>query len=227
MASKLDVKSVLRNMPLFQQLTDSQLDEIHHATTEIRAERGDMLFQKGDSPSGIHHVIFGQVKLAFSSEQGAEKVLQIFGPGQSFGEAVVFLDRPYPVYAQALADVLILHVDKNAIFAALARDVGLARKMLGGLSLRLHELVRDVESYSLNSAIQRVIGYLLNSDLRQTEDNKGYVELPASKHVIASRLNLTPETLSRIFNQLSAEELIQVENRTIHLLDIARLQQYA
>jgi CRP-like cAMP-binding protein len=63
----------------------------------------------------LHLIVYGQVKLAFTSPQGGEKVVDIVGQGQTFGEAVMFMDKPFMVYAQALADSLLLHISKTAI----------------------------------------------------------------------------------------------------------------
>ena len=98
--------------------------------------------------------------------------------------------------------------------------------MLAGLSFRLHELVSDVEAYSMRSAAQRLVGYLLNlCDARPGDVPQ--VSLPTSKHVIASRLNLTPETLSRILNVLAGDELISVDGRSVTIRDVERLRAYA
>ena len=75
-----------------------------------------MLFQKGDPPKGFFVVVFGQVKLAFPSAQGNEKVVQILGPRQSFGEAMMFMDRPYPVFAEGLMDSLLLQIGSVPVF---------------------------------------------------------------------------------------------------------------
>ena len=223
---KLDIRGVLANLPLFRNLDPEEIDRVLlPAVREIRAERGDTLFQKSDPLSGLYVIVYGQVKLAFPSATGSEKVLQIFGAGESFGEAVMFLERPAPVYAQTLIDSLILLISKQAIFDAIERDPTFARRMLAGLSMRLHALVQDVESYSLRSAAQRVIGYLLQS-APECESGQVEVTLPASKHVIASRLNLTPETLSRIFSQLTHENLISVSGRDVTVHDVTRLQAY-
>lgn len=223
---RLDIESALSNLAIFRQLPPSQLALIARATRAVRASRGDLLFRKGDTPTGFHVVLFGQVKLALSSVQGQEKVLQLFGPGQSFGEAVMFLERPYPVHAECLGDALLLHVSKAAIFEAIDAHPGFARRLLAGLSMRLHELVADVEAYSTRSAAQRLAGYLLNLCIAEGE-GEAQLSLPTSKHLIASRLNLTPETMSRLLNVLCAEQLIRVEGRRVTICDVERLRAYA
>ena len=222
---RLDVAGALSSLPIFRQLGAEQLAGIVTGTRVIRAGRGELLFNKGDTPTGFYVVMFGHVKLALSTTQGMEKVLQLFGPGQSFGEAVMFLERPYPVHGECLADTLLLHVPKQAIFDAIDADSGFARRLLGGLSYRLHELVSNVEAYSMRSAAQRLVGYLLNLCEHQPGD-ASQVNLPTSKHVVASRLNLTPETLSRILHTLADEGLISVEGRSVTILDVERLKAY-
>ncbi|MEJ2118016.1 MAG: Crp/Fnr family transcriptional regulator, partial [Alphaproteobacteria bacterium] len=187
-------------------------------------KKGEILFFKGDLVSGFHIVAYGQIKLIVQSEEGEEKVVEIIGHLQSFGEAMMFLDRPYPVTAQALADSLILDVARGPIDALLAEDATCAQRMLAGLSIRLHSLIQDVEAYSLGSSAQRVIGYLLQHC--PDPDNKAPVRivLPTSKQVIASRLNLVPETLSRILTELTRSDMIEVQGRTILIKAVARLR---
>jgi CRP-like cAMP-binding protein len=224
---KLDVPAMLQRLPLFQELAPEQLAPIAAATREKRLGKGEMLFQKGDAPRGFYVVVFGQLKLAFPSSQGNEKVVEILGPRQSFGEAVMFMDRPYPVFAESLGDTLVLHVARNAVFDLLATDPSFARRLLAGLSMRLHSLVSDVESYSLRSSVQRVIGYLLQQCPHDGEGSGSVdIALPTSKQVIASRLNLTPETLSRIFHDLSEAGLIDVHGKQITIHDLRRLKEF-
>lgn len=224
---RLDIPILLGRLPLFQELLPEQLAHIAAATREKRLAKGEMLFQKGDMPRGFYVIVFGQVKLAFPSSQGNEKVVEILGPRQNFGEAVMFMDRAYPLFAESLTDTLLLHIAKNAVFDLLGADPLFARRLLAGLSMRLHSLVNDVESYSLRSSAQRVIGYLLQH-CPLDEDGKGSMEisLPTSKQVIASRLNLTPETLSRIFHDLSEAALIDVHGKLITIRDLRRLREF-
>ncbi|MBP6110623.1 MAG: Crp/Fnr family transcriptional regulator [Rhodocyclaceae bacterium] len=222
-----DIPLILSRLPLFQELHAEQISAIAVGVRERALARGEMLFQKGDAARGFFVVLNGQIKLAFPSAQGNEKVVEILGPRQSFGEAVMFMDRPYPVFAEALLDTSLLFIDRAVVFDLLAIDTSFARKLLAGLSQRLHGLVQDVESYSSRSSAQRVIGYLLQH-CAEDADKQANIEvvLPTSKQVIASRLNLTPETLSRVFHDLSERGLIRVNGKNITILDLELLRQF-
>lgn len=223
---KSDLTGILAKVALFQELTPEQIQHLVAAVREKPLNKGEMLFQKGDPAKGFFLVVSGQVKLAFSSAQGNEKVVDILGPNQSFGEAVMFMERPYPVFAEALSNSVLLHVPQTVVFDLLATDTSFARRMLAGLSLRLHSLINDVEAYSLRSGTERVIGYLLQALDPAKTGGALDVDLPASKQTIASRLNLTPETLSRVFHDLSAAGLIVVHGKQIHIPDVARLSRH-
>lgn len=229
----IDIPLMLSRLPMFLELTGKQIEHITTHTREKRLTKGEMLFQKGDTPRGFYVVVYGQIKLAFPSSQGNEKVINILGPRQSFGEAAMFMDRPYPVFAEALSETLLLHIARNAVFDLLEQDTSFARSLLAGLSMRLHSLVQDVESYSLRSSTQRVLGFLLHQCERDNGDRLGAddiaditISLPTSKQVIASRLNLTPETLSRIFHELVETDLITVHGKQITIHDMQRLREF-
>ena len=227
MKPELKISAFLANLPLFKELSPEQIERVARGTRALRVARGELLFHRGDPCEGFHLVAYGQVKLAITSPQGAEKVIEVIGPEMSFGEAVMFLEKPYPVYAQALSDSLLLHVSKDVVFAEIDRNPQFSRQLLGGLSRRLHGLVGDVEAYSLRSGAQRVIGYLLRDvNVLEAQGNRGEVTLPIGKGVIASRLNLTPQHFSRILHELTARGLIAVEGRKVVITDLDRLRTY-
>lgn len=210
------ILNLLSRVALFDQLDRVELAKVAAGTTEQHIRRGDVIFHRGQPCNGFHIVVYGQVKLVAVSPAGAEKVVRLLGPGETFGEALMFLEQPYILSAMALADTMLLTVDKTVLFDELARQPQLARKMLAGLSKRLHAFVSDVKAYSLHSGTQRVIGYLM-----QMQDAAGGAEvrLEVGKNVIASRLNLTPEHFSRILHDLSKKGLIQVNGRNITIVD--------
>jgi CRP-like cAMP-binding protein len=228
-------ESFIANLPLFKELSQEQQARIAAGARLLRVTRGETLFRRGDPAAGAYIVCYGRVKLSFVSPTGAEKVIEIIEPGQIFGLAVMFLETPHVVSAQALADSLLLLVPKETVFENIDRDPVFARRMLAGMSRRMHQLVADVEAYSTRSGTERLIGFLLR-DCVGTDADEGAapgaqgsidVELPVAKGIIASRLNLTQEHLSRILHDLSALGLIEVHGRRIHICDVERLRRHA
>ena len=225
-----DVPRYLSVLPLFNDLSALELAHVAAGSTLRRLSRGDFVFRIGEPCDGFHVIVTGQVKLFVLSPSGQEKVVEIMGDGQSFAEAVMFTDRPYFLSAQALTDAALLTVSKQAVFAEIERDHRFALRMLGGLSRRLHGLVRDVEAYALHSGLQRVIGYLLRDQGTETDggevSGQRTVSLLASKATIASRLSLTPEYFSRVLHELEAQGLIEIDRRDIRIPDTRRLSSY-
>ena len=227
-ADKVDrLCNLLGQVPLFDTLGCEDIARLAHDVREIDVARGEVLFHRGDACHGFHLILSGQVKLAFTSAEGNEKVVEILHAGQTFGEAVMLMEMPYVVMAQALTDARLMLIGKQALFEQLENNPVFCRRVLAGLARRLHGLMHDVESYSLRSGRERVVGYLLRvdeSDGETTSRGGVSLRLPANKSTIASRLNLTPEHFSRILHDLCASGLINVEGRTIHVTDIGRLR---
>jgi CRP-like cAMP-binding protein len=222
---RIKTQSFLANLPLFRELAAEEIDRIAAGTTERHVDRGSVIASKGEPVDGLHVVVYGQVKLSLSTPQGDEKVVELIGPGFSFGEALMFLGKPYIVTATALADSLLLFVRKETVLDEIERDRTFALRMLAGLSRKLHNLMSDLEAVTLMSGRERVIGYLLRQEGAAAEGDAPYaVSLPVSKAIVASRLNLTPEHFSRILHELVAGGLIAVEGREIRIVEPARLR---
>ena len=223
-AAQISADAFLAKLPMFSELTAPEIARIADGTQTMHVPKGETIAHRGDPCTGFHVVVYGQVKLGFTSPQGGEKVVEIVGPGQSFGEALMFLERPYIVFARALEDTMLLHIAKRVVFEELEREPLFARKVISGLARRLHGLVKDVEAYTLRSGEDRVVGYLLRDAPEDADAKEATITLNAGKSVIASRLNMTPEHFSRILHELQADGRIEVSGRNIHIRDLARLR---
>lgn len=225
---QFDMPRYLSVLPLFSDLSQLERERIAQGCQLRRLARGDMVFRAGEACEAFHVVVLGQIKLYVASPSGQEKIIELVGPGHCFAEAMMFLEKPYIVNAQSLADTLLIRVSKQAVFGEIEQDPRFSMHMLAGISRRLHGLVRDVEGYALRSGMQRLIGYLLRDGDDEHVANKGVVtvSLPVSKAAIASRLSLTPEYFSRVLHELEGEGLIEIDKREIRILDVQRLANY-
>lgn len=221
--TKINLEGLLTNQALFRHISPFELDVLQKEVVKVELDKAVTLFHKGDMSDGTYIVVYGLVKLGIPSSHGNDKVLELIRPGQSFGEAMMFLDEPYPFYAEAIEPTLLLRLPKNALLRLVEQSPLIAKQMMAGLSYRLLGFIRDVERHSLQNATQRVIDYLLQVSSMQGSTD---IRLELKKNLVASILNLSPETLSRVLHQLVEENLIQVSGSNIHIESPKTLKDY-
>jgi len=214
---------LLRRQPLFRELDAPTVARLAAAAARRPLRRGEPLFRKGDRPSGMYIVVFGRIKLVATEARG-ERLTGVVGPGRSFGEPVMFLQRPALVDAVAAEDALVLHLPSEAVFAEIDANPLLARKLLAALSQRVESLVNELEKQAAGGGRARLASYLLGLRGAPDEDQ---VQLPVAKAAVATHLNLTPEHFSRLLRELAAEGAVSVQGRAVRLLAPQRLAEAA
>lgn len=214
-------RDFLAAQPLFKSLDEASLARLAAATQLRRLARGERLFSKGDAASAMYVVVHGEIRLVARTPARGERLTGVVGAGRSFGEPVMFLERPTVVDARAAGEALVLLLPKEAIFAEIERNPKFARQMIAGLSKRVEALVRELDRQAIGSGRARFIAYLLRHGRGQASLA---ATLPATKAEVASQLNLTPEHFSRILHDLSESGLLQVQGRRLKVPDTARLK---
>ena len=216
---------ILSDTPLFQGLSSDQIEEVSAIVVERNYGRGESIFMEGDAADGFYIVAHGQVKIYKTSLDGKEQILHIYGPGNPFGEVPVFSGSRFPANALALVKSRILFLPRKAFVALIARHPSLSMNMLGELSMRLRQFTVQIENLSLKEVPSRLASYLIY--LAREQATTDQVTLEISKGQLASLLGTIPETLSRIFAKMSAQDLIRVDGKAIHLLDLEGLEDLA
>lgn len=224
--SRFDLPRYLSMLPLFQEMQPDELQRLAQGSRLRQFARGEDVFRIGEPCDEFHVTVSGQVKLFAISPAGQEKIIELVGPGSTFAEALMFMERPYIINAQALTDTLMLSVSREAVTREILGDPQFSMRMLAGLSRRLHGLVNDVQAYSLHSGVERVIGYLMRDLPEDGGESATSVVLPVSKASIASRLSMTPEYFSKVLRELEDKGLIEVDKREIRIPDPQRLTRY-
>lgn len=215
----------LASAALFRDLENSEVERLAQATTLIDAPAGTVLVRAGDPGDRFFVIAEGVVKLVIEGHGGHEKTIELMSAGQSFGEAVMFLETPYQVSAVAVEQATLLSIRADALFAEIDRDPRLARRMLAGVSRRLHFLVSEIESLSMLTSTQRLIAYLLRLAAETGTTGSASLVLPTSKAELAAHLTLTQEHFSRVLHALADKGLITIEGRHITVTDLDRLRE--
>ena len=186
--------------------------------------RGETLFSQGDPADGFFCVIDGWTKLYRLREDGEEVVVAIFSSGETFAEVAMFLGGRYPASCEAVAPSRILKIDAENLRRAVLAEPQLAFDMLAAASLRLRQLVDEIEQLKARSAPQRIAAFFV--ELSPERAGPARIELPYEKALIAARLGMKPESFSRALGKLS-EFGVKVNRDHVDIEDVARLNAYA
>lgn len=205
----------LADVPVFAGVDFAGAGDEIRSNALVTLGRDEVLFRQGDESTGFYFVHAGRMRLMVTSRAGTATTVEIIGEGETFGEAVVFMERPYPVTAVALTDATLYFLSAAMVDTMLARDPRTARRLLANLSMRNHGLVADVAALTLESATSRVREYLLRQCPTPWPDDTVAVELLDTKRVVADRLSVTPESLSRALRRLADLGLIDVQGPVI------------
>ena len=213
----------LRGHHLFAGLAPPQMQRLLTVSHVDEYEAGHLLFDRGQPASHFFIVLDGQVNLVLYSKTGEEKIVDIIGPGNSFAEAVMFMEAPgYPVSAVAAVQSTVARFPSREYMSILRESPETCLRMLGNLSQRLHMRIREIEYLTLESATHRLVRLI---ESRLPTDTQGPVEvtLQESRQELASRLSMKPETLSRILRHLADAGAIVVHGRILQVPDRQRL----
>lgn len=214
----------LRTGLLLSGLTSEQLERVARRASRVRLGQGRILFSQGDAADRFYLVLKGQIQLFRLSPEGAEKVIEIVAPGQTFAEALMFMNAPrYPVCAAALGPVELIGIDARDFSRMLRESVDTCFVLLGALSRRLRGLIGEIDNLTLHTATSRVARYLL---MKLPAEHRA-LELDVRKGVLASRLSIKPETFSRVEKSLGDQGVIEVHGSHVTILDQQALEEIA
>jgi len=181
---------------------------------------GTLLFLQGDEASAYYIILDGWVKLFRSTVSGEEAVIGVMTTGQSFAEAVALVGRPYPVSAQIVTQARLLRIPAASLRASMRAEPDICITMLSSTLRHLHLLVNEIEHLKAQTGAQRVAEFLLS--LTRGSTGAVTVALPYDKTLIAGRLGMKPESLSRAFQRLRAYGVV-VDHSHVRIASVGRL----
>jgi CRP/FNR family transcriptional regulator, dissimilatory nitrate respiration regulator len=209
---------LLRNLP-----EDLALALIESAAVKDYA-RGEAIFLQGDPADFIGVVLDGWVKLFRVKPNGAEAVIGVFTRGNSFGEAPAVMETVFPVSATAVTDCRLLQIRAAPLIDLMARNPAVTRAILAATLTHLHGLVHQIEQLKGQSGAQRLAEFLVS--LTPVEAGPCTLTLPYDKSLVAARLGMKPESLSRALARLR-DLGVNVPQNQVVIADVAALRAFS
>lgn len=209
---------------LFSGLPPDLSDMLLEAAQLRVLRRGQTIFHHGDTAQSIHIVTSGWVKLYRIAPNGTEAVVGVMTRGQSFGEPIALRRAVYPVSAEATTACELLAVPAKVLLDLLQSRPEAVIAVLAATFLHLQGLIEQIEQLKARSGSQRVAEFLL--ELCPEGAESATVILPYDKMLIAGRLGMKPESLSRAFVRLR-DHGVRVAQSNAAIASISRLRDLA
>ena len=213
----------LQRHPLFGGLDENQLAQLLETARVICLDEGQHLFQCQQEARQFFMVRSGTIRLYLSAPGGSEKVLHLISAGETFAEAITFMEgQVYPVNASALDACEVLAFSNHTFRTILRGSTDTCFRLMADMSTWLKRQIADIDALTLQNATLRFTNYLLHQ-VPAGAEHRITIDLGAPKHVIASRLSIQPESFSRILRSLQHEGHITVDGNLINIKDISTL----
>lgn len=185
--------------------------------------RTAVLCEQGEIPEHLHLVLSGSVTLIGRSPSGDETVVDFFGPGEVLIAPAVMLDAPYLASARIVNDARIAFIPADDVRQAMAAIPAFSHALAIQLALYWRRFIRQIKELKLQSAPERVASFLVS--LSSLREGSAKVTLPEDRKLVAARLGMTPESLSRAFVTLRPLG-VAGKGRQVTIGDIGRLASY-
>jgi CRP-like cAMP-binding protein len=210
---------------LFAGLPEATVRELLRNARILVCARGRMLFMRGDRANRFFIVLDGWVKIFRDAPDGHQTVVGVMKPCEAFAQAAMFGGGDFPASAEVVSDARILEVPAEPFLTRLRDDVDVALKILASLSARLVHMVQHIEQIQWQSTDHRLAGFLL-SLCAEGEQGAVRLKLPYDKSLVAARLGMQPESLSRAFAGLRKMG-VSTDGPTVQIEDVAALRRYS
>lgn len=217
-------KSIARTSLFIRSLPEQHVEPLLSRAVFRHYERGETLFIQDEPAQVIHVVLDGWVKLYRIAPNGSEAIVSIFAKGESFGEAVALRSAAYPVSAEAVTPCELMLVPASVLIQMMQESPDICVAVLASTFTHLHSLVAQLEQLKAQTGAQRVAEFLLEL---VAEDSGGCtVTLPYDKALIAGKLGMKPESLSRAFSRLK-QAGVKIRKNHAEIENIDQLRDYA
>jgi CRP-like cAMP-binding protein len=218
------VFSALRNVPLFSQLRESDLEVLSGLLQPREFTRNRVILFAHDPCDAFYIVDSGQVKVMLIAEDGREVILSLVRQGDFFGEMALMDDEPYSSSAIAMEDSRLLVLHRDDFRRCIAEMPGVAIGLLRALCGRLLEADHRIGGLMLLDVTGRIAHLFL--EMASRGDGENIVD-PPTHQVIAQMVGSSRETVSRTISALTAQNLVEPTKNGLRIVNREALESTA
>lgn len=207
----MDRQEILAKSSFFSPLSEITRREMGKLFTEEKYNRDDYIFFEGDKPEWLYLIKEGKVKLVKHSDTGKDVILQVYVPGELFGETSLFDHKPYSASAQAMESTVVMKLSRHDFMQFFGRHPFVATEMIMQLGRQLQEAHTTIKSLAVDRVEQRIASILLKlaDKIGVAEAGGILLNLALTRQDLADMAGTTVETAIRVMSRFSKKKIIK------------------
>jgi CRP/FNR family transcriptional regulator len=209
-----DFSAIVKNTTLFKDLEPQDYENLSQIAVFKRYQHLQIIFNRGEAGGGLYILVEGKVRIFVSGNGSKEQLLRVLLPGDTFGEAGIFLEHGYPSTSQSLDKSAVYYFPGDRLRRLVLDSPKLSANFLKILALKLADFAHLFESRTIKEAPARLASFILNH-----AEVSGRMKLNFSKGQLASFIGTSPETVSRALTFLKGQNAIKEEKPYIVILN--------
>ena len=221
-----EIQTFLREVPLFADLTETELNQVAEICRERTFDKGHAIFYADDQGTSFYVIARGAFKIVVLADDGREHILGVLKARDFFGEMSLLDGQSRSATAMALEATQVLSIAREDFLAVLRRNPDISLKILVTICRRLRHADRRVESLAFLSAPGRVARVLLELGKEHGEETPKGLALhhKMTRQELANIAGTSRETLTRVLMEFQDDGLITLGKNMLVLHDEKKLQ---
>lgn len=203
----------LKQVPLFDGLKEAELESLAKDFVRLQFQPSEMVFQQGDMGQAMYLIESGQVRIYVADDEGQETSVNLFGPGDVFGELAVIDDLPRSANVVAMDATVVHRLSREAFREQMRRTPQLALNFMKALSVRLRYSTQQMGNLALLDVPSRLASKLLELAKQHgtPHPNGVRIGLTLTQSDLASLIGTTRESINKALGTFRRQGFIQVQ----------------
>jgi CRP/FNR family transcriptional regulator, cyclic AMP receptor protein len=216
----LSETEILAKVPLFSDLPEEERERLGRLLRPRRYARGEVIFLEGDQGTALCLIAEGRIRIQLTGTDGREVVINVYGPGEIFGEMALLDGEPRSADAIAQDAARVFWLQREDFAAFLDSHQRAAMTMLASLSRRLRHTTRVVQDATFRDVPARLARVLLDLAARSGQPTaQGIrIESRSTQGELAAMVGASRETVNRALRGFEQRGLIGWESNRITIL---------
>ena len=207
--SILSNADLLRRVPLFALLTESQAQQIADAVIKRRFKRGDRIVEQGLKSNALYIILSGRARVLASDTRGREVILATLQPGDYIGEMSLIDNEPHSATVRAEVQTDVLMLGRSEFARCMPESSSMAYAVMRVLVQRLRHSVRNIESLALMDVYGRLARVLLENAEPDAQGNL-VIHDKISRLDLAKMVGASREMVTRVMKDLEQRGFVTV-----------------